>query len=92
MAIKDHQLKPDYLKQPSTHQLPETGFLRLWHIIGNPKANPPIPALIPVSRTTWLTGVQSGKFPAPVKTLGSRTRAWRVEDIRALIDRMGGGK
>ena len=29
-------------------QLPETGFLRLPQIIGNAKADPPIPALIPV--------------------------------------------
>ena len=72
------------------HQLPETGFLRLWHIIGNPKATPPIPALIPIGRTTFLNGVKSGKFPKPVKTLGSRTTAWRVEDIRALLAELGG--
>ncbi|PPD44364.1 MAG: transcriptional regulator [Methylobacter sp.] len=72
-----------------SHQLPETGFLRIWHIIGNPRANPPIPALIPIGRTTFLNGVKSGKFPQPVKTLGSRTTAWKVEDIRALINSMG---
>ena len=31
-------------------KLPETGFLRLPQIIGNPKAKPPIPALIPVKK------------------------------------------
>lgn len=66
------------------HQLPETGFLRLPQIIGDSKANPPIPALIPVGRTTWWAGVKSGRFPAPVK-LGIQTRVWRVEDIRAFI-------
>jgi len=65
-------------------QLPETGFLRLPQIIGDSKANPPIPALIPVGRTTWWAGVKSGRFPAPVK-LGSQTRLWRVEDIRAWM-------
>jgi hypothetical protein len=45
--------------------LPETGYLRLPQIIGDPKANPPIPALIPVSRTTWWAGVSSGFFPKP---------------------------
>lgn len=66
------------------HQLPETGFLRLPQIIGNSKANPPIPALIPVCRTTWWAGVKSGRFPAPVN-MGTRTRMWRVEDIRSWI-------
>jgi prophage regulatory protein len=64
--------------------LPETGFLRLPQIIGNPKANPPIPPLIPVKKTTWWEGVRTGRFPKPVK-LGARTTAWRVEDIRAFI-------
>lgn len=66
------------------HQLPETGFLRLPQIIGNPKATPPIPALMPVCKSTWWAGVKSGRFPSPIK-LGPRTTVWRVEDIRALI-------
>jgi len=73
----------------TAHQLPETGFLRIWHIIGNPKANPPIPALIPIGRTTFLNGVKSGKYPKPVK-LGERTTAWRRSDIIALIGQLGG--
>jgi prophage regulatory protein len=67
------------------HQLPETGFLRINQIIGNPKAKPPIPAIIPVSRSTWWAGVASGQYPQPVRTLGRRITAWRVEDIRTLI-------
>jgi prophage regulatory protein len=70
------------------HQLPETGFLRLPHLIGDPAAQPPIPPLIPVSKSTWWAGVKSGRFPAPVK-LGPRTTAWRVEDIRKLIEQVG---
>ena len=68
---------------------PSAGFYRIWHIIGNPKAEPPIPALIPIGRTTFLNGVKSGKYPKPVK-LGERTTAWKVEDIRALIGQLGG--
>lgn len=67
------------------HKLPETGFLRLSSIIGNPKAEPPIPAVIPVSKSTWWNGVRTGRYPQPVRTLGPRVTAWRVEDIRALI-------
>lgn len=66
------------------HQLPETGYLRLPQIIGNPNAEPPIPAIIPVGKSTWWEGVKSGRFPQPVK-LGPRITAWRVEDIRSLI-------
>ena len=70
--------------------LPEIGYLRLPQIIGNPKANPPIPPIIPVSQSTWWAGVKSGRFPQPVKTLGERITAWRVEDIRDLIRRTTG--
>ncbi|HZX33629.1 MAG TPA: AlpA family phage regulatory protein [Rhodocyclaceae bacterium] len=65
------------------YQLPETGFLRLPQIIGDPKANPPIPPIIPVSRSSWWEGVKSGRYPKPVK-LGPRTTVWTVEAIRAL--------
>ncbi|MDQ9168992.1 transcriptional regulator [Oxalobacteraceae bacterium R-40] len=65
------------------HSLPETGFLRLPQIIGNPNANPPIPPLIPVKKTCWWEGVKTGRFPKPVKI--GRCTMWRVEDIKALI-------
>ena len=68
--------------------LPQLGFLRIWHIVGNPKSEPPIPALLPIGRTSFLNGVKSGKYPKPVK-LGERTTAWRVEDIKALIVSLG---
>ncbi len=69
--------------------LPETGFLRLKQILGDKKANPPVPAIIPVGRTSWFEGVKNGRYPSPVK-LGPRTTAWRVEDIRELITKQGG--
>jgi hypothetical protein len=71
------------------YRLPETGYLRLPQILGNPTARPPIPAVIPVGRSTWWAGVKSGRFPKPVK-LGPRTTAWKVEDIRALIGSWNG--
>ena len=70
--------------------LPETGFLRLPQIIGNRKANPPIPAIIPVSKSTWWQGIKTGRYPKAVK-LGERCTAWRVEDIRALLTQLSGG-
>lgn len=70
------------------HALPETGFLRLRDIIGRPatKTDPSIPALVPVSASTWWAGVRSGRYPQPTRALGQRITAWRVEDIRALIE------
>ena len=61
------------------HARPETGFLRLKKILA-----PDGP--IPVSKSTWWAGIKDGRFPKPVK-LGPRTTAWRVEDIRRLIEK-----
>lgn len=69
----------------ANNPLPEAGYLRLSQIIGNPKADPPIPPIIPVSKSAWWEGCKSGRYPTPQK-LGPRTTCWRVEDIRALID------
>ena len=70
------------------HQFPEFGYLRLPQIIGDPKAEPPIPAIIPVGRSTWWAGVKSGRYPQPVRTLGRRITAWEVGGIRELIRRL----
>lgn len=63
------------------------GFLRLRHILGDPKANPPILPLIPVSKSTWWAGIKTGRFPKPVK-IGGAT-AWKANDIAELIERLG---
>jgi len=60
---------------------PTAGFVRLKSIIA-----PDGP--IPVAKSTWWAGVKSGRFPKPVK-LGPRITAWRVEDIRNLIEQGG---
>jgi hypothetical protein len=64
--------------------LPQTGFVRLQNIIG-----PGGP--IPVSKSTWWEGIKSGRYPKPIK-LGPRITAWRVEDIRALIESTGASR
>lgn len=82
-------LKPQYLQPqqpPLASQLPEKGFIRIWQIVGDKKRN--IPALIPIGRTSFLNGVKAGKYPRPIK-IGERTTAWRVDDIRSLIESMG---
>ena len=50
------------------------GFLRL----------PQVLKIIPVSKSSWWSGISKGIYPKGVK-LSQRTTAWRVEDIQKLI-------
>lgn len=67
------------------NKLSETRYLRLPQIIGNPNAKPPIPPIIPVSKSTWWQWVKEGKAPQSIK-LGQRVTVWRVEDIIAMVE------
>lgn len=51
--------------QKNIRQLPEAGFLRVNQIVRVPGSESP--ALIPVSRSSWLAGVKSGIYPQPVR-------------------------
>jgi predicted DNA-binding transcriptional regulator AlpA len=59
--------------------LPETGYVRQSQLIL---------AIFPFSSATLWRKVRAGTFPQPIK-LGPRISAWRVEDIRSLIERLG---
>ena len=61
--------------RPVRNGLPSEGLVRL----------PEILAAIPISKSGWYAGVKLGRYPSPVK-LGPRTAAWRVSEIRALIE------
>jgi prophage regulatory protein len=65
-------------------------LLRVSQIVGDPKANPPIPALVPIGRSSWWQKVKSGEAPAPVK-IGKRVTAWRASDIERYIESLQGG-
>ena len=67
--------------------IPEFGFIRLRQIIGDSRADPPIPAIIPICSSSWWSGIKKGIYPPGVK-IGPNTTAWRVEDIRELIERI----
>ncbi len=58
----------------------EVGYLRL----------PQVLKLIPVSKSTWFRGIQSGKYPGPVK-IGVRASGWKVADIRKCIADLNDG-
>lgn len=70
-------------------ELPNSGYLRLAQIIGDPKRG--VPPIIPVSRSTWWAGVKSGRYPQPTRRLGPRITAWSVSDIRHLIEAVSPG-
>lgn len=55
--------------------LPIEGYIRL----------PQVLKVFPISRSSWLAGVKSGRYPQSVK-LGPRTTAWNVADIRNLLE------
>lgn len=56
---------------------PHAGFLRLKDVL----------KIIPVARSTWLRGVQSGRFPKPIK-LTERTVAWAASEIYELVENL----
>ncbi|MFI3220572.1 MAG: AlpA family transcriptional regulator [Methylococcales bacterium] len=70
------------------HTLPLDGYVRLDQLVNNPKKG--TLGIIPIGRSTWLKNQKAGIFPAPVK-LSERTVGYKVEDIRALIEKMNSG-
>lgn len=64
--------------------LPETGYVRLSQIVGNPNAIPPVPAIVPVAKSTLWSWVKSGRFPRPIK-LSEKVTVWKVEDVREFM-------
>ena len=53
----------------------DEGFLRLSEVL----------TVYPIAARSWYRGIEEGKYPRPVK-LGPRTSAWRVRDIRRLLE------
>jgi prophage regulatory protein len=78
--IDPHDENPKRGPRVYAQDLPASGYVRLETVL----------TVIPVGRSTWWKGIKEGRFPAGVK-LGPRTTAWRVEDIRALIERTAQG-
>lgn len=70
--------------QPTISEL----LLTITEIVGDPKAIPPVRPLIPVSRSTWLAGIKSGRYPHPVR-MSPRRVAWRRSDLDRLIADLG---
>ncbi|MBL4680387.1 MAG: hypothetical protein JKY88_06650 [Pseudomonadales bacterium] len=59
-------------------------------ILGDPKANPPIDPIIPVSPSTWWLGIKKGIYPAGIK-LSTKVTAWKGKDLRRIVEGEGVG-
>lgn len=68
------------MQKDQNNPLPQEGFIRL----------PQVLTIFPVSRSSWYAGIKSGIYPQGHK-LGQRATAWKVSDIRALLEN-GRGK
>jgi predicted DNA-binding transcriptional regulator AlpA len=64
----------DLQMKPAT-TLPETGYIRL----------PTVLSVLPMAKSTFYLGIKNNKYPKPTK-LSERISAWRVEDIRRLLE------
>lgn len=62
----------------SSPTLPATGFLRLNQVL----------QFIPFKKTRWYAGIQAGEFPKPIKV--GRASLYKAEDIRRIIEQLGG--
>lgn len=63
------------IQRPVIDQLPDDAFLRL----------PQVLAVWPISKASWYRGIAEGKYPKSVQ-ISDNTVAWRVGDIRALLE------
>jgi len=50
---------------------------------------PQVLEIIPMSKSTWWSGIREGRYPKPVH-LSPRTSAWLQSDIYDLCDRLAG--
>ena len=57
-----------------------SGFLRL----------PQVLKVIPVSKSVWWKGIETGIYPPPFK-FSARISAWRVADIKSLVEKIERG-
>jgi len=81
---KSNQTSSDFPNLPKPEML-----LRLPQIVGNPKSNPPIPAIIPVSAATWWNWVANGRAPKGYK-LSPGVTAWKASEVYAFLNSIEG--
>ncbi|MDP2786184.1 MAG: hypothetical protein Q8O38_16570, partial [Sulfurimicrobium sp.] len=84
-ACLRHRLTAHITRRSSLRLATGQNLLRPAGGVFHAKATPPIPAIVPVSKSTWYAGIASGRFPKAVKIGNTRGTFWRAKDIAALI-------
>lgn len=74
---------------PTIRERQEKKLAKLLAKVGPRTPQPAIIPIIPVSKSSFWNMVKEGRIASGVK-LSQRCTAWRVEDIRALIEKIGG--
>jgi prophage regulatory protein len=70
---------------------PSIGHLAQQLLLGDAMIRlPQVLAVVPVSRSGWFQGIREGRYPKGIK-ISSRTTAWRVSDIAALLQSFNHG-
>jgi prophage regulatory protein len=70
--------KVECVRKKNINQLPLDSYFGLMKL-------PQVLAVMQVSRSNWLQGVKSGRYPESVR-LSDRRVAWRIADLKAFID------
>ena len=85
-AVAIRKEYPAFDSNPKVRAKQEKELARKLAKVGPRNKKSKINAIIPVGRSTWLEGVASGRYPAPVK-IGERTTCWRESEVLALTKR-----
>jgi predicted DNA-binding transcriptional regulator AlpA len=65
-------------------------YLRLKQILGDPKADPSIAPILPISKSSWYAGIKLGRYPHGIK-ISPRTTVWLADDVFAIAAHQGQG-
>lgn len=76
--IQKSKAKPETIEKKKVHPLPTDSTFALMKL-------PQVLVHMQVSRSHWLEGVRTGRYPEPVR-LSERRVAWRVTDLKAFVD------
>ena len=71
-----------------TNPLIADRYIRLKEIVGAPNSNPPIPPIVPVSKSTIWDWVQKKQFPQPFK-LSARVTVWSLREVQEFLNKRG---
>ena len=76
--IKKSKVKPETIEKKKVQPLPTDSTFALMKLAQ-------VLEHMQVSRSNWLEGVRTGRYPEPVR-LSERRVAWRIADLKAFVD------